>query len=258
MRPYRSVLHSESSEYGTYRVIDTVHDGRPARLLYGADDSLQSGVALDDDPELLFDYNQRFLEILMSHEAHKILVIGGGTCTLPTAAFRLFPKLTIDVVEIDGLLIDLAYRFFELPRSPRLRVHVDDAVGYLEETDERYDIIIIDAFFGHTVPPALLQSSSVREYRRHLTDSGIVAINFISEYRQHQSSLAHEIIASFSEVFPHTAVFQSDPDYTHGEEQNFILAASGGKIHFDYLQSTGVGPAEALASRPSWSSQELL
>ncbi len=244
MKPHRSVLHIESSKYGTYRVVDAIHNGRSARLLYGADNSLQSGVALDDDPELLFDYNQRFLEMIMSHEVRKILVIGGGTCTLPTAAFQLFPKLTIDVVEIDGLLIDLAYRFFGLPHSPRLRVHVDDAVGFLEGTNERYDIIIIDAFFGHTVPPSLLQPSTVEEYCRHLADDGIVAINFISEYKQQQSSLAHEVVASFSEVFPHTAVFQSDPDYAEGEEQNFILAASSNKIHFDYLQSTEFGPAQ--------------
>lgn len=236
-------LYKGSSEYGTYRILDTVHNGRPARLLYGTDDSLQSGMPLDDDSELLFDYNQRFLEMIMSSGPSKILIIGGGTCTLPTAAYRLFPELTIDVVEIDGLLVDLAYNFFDLPRSPRLRIFIADAISYIAETKERYDMIIIDAFSGYTIPPSLLQLSAILQYRRHLTNRGVVAVNFISEYKKHRSSLAHEVVATFAEAFPYTNVFQSDPDYRRGADQNLILAASGSPIHFDYLQSKEVGPA---------------
>lgn len=238
-----TTLHSESSDYGTYRVVDTVYNNRPARILYGTDSSPQSGMALDDNQELLFDYNQRFMEMIMSHQPHKILVIGGGTCTLPAAAYRLFPDLAIDVVEIDGLLVELAHKFFDLPRSPRLRPIIGDASRYLAKSSERYDMIIIDAFLGYTVPPHLLQLSTILHYRDHLVDDGVVAINFISEYKQGKSSLAHEIIAAFSEAFPHTAVYQSDPDYGEGEDQNYVLAAGSSDVHFDFLQSKEIGPA---------------
>lgn len=239
-KPY---IYSGSSQYGTYRILDTVHYGRPARLLYGADNSLQSGAALDDDPELLFDYNQRFLEILMSLQPRTAFFVGGGACTLPAAAHRLFPALANDIVEIDGLLFDLAHTYFDLPQSPQLHLIVGDASQYLAKTDKRYDVIIIDAFLGYTVPPHLLQLSTILQYRDHLTKDGVVAINFISEYKKGTSSLAHEVIAAFSEVFSHTTVYQSDPDYNHGEDQNLILTASGNDMHFDYLQSRAVGPA---------------
>lgn len=236
-------LHAESSKYGTYRIVDTLQYGRPARLLYGDDNSLQSGVALDENPELLFDYNQRFLEILMSHQPRSVLVIGGGTCTLPTAAYNQFPDLAIDVVEIDQLLIELGHTFFDLPHSPRLQTIVDDALRYLEKKDKRYDVIIIDAFLGYVVPSHLVQSAAISQYRHHLTSGGVVAINFISEYKRAKPSLAHTIVAAFSKEFPHVAIYQSDPDYEHGIDQNFILTASEHEMHFDYLQSVTVEPA---------------
>ncbi len=236
-------LYSGSSNYGAYRVVDTTDNNRPARLLYGSDDSPQSGIARDDNPDLLFDYNQRFMEMIMSYQPHRLLVIGGGTCTLPTAALRLFPDLAIDVIEIDSLLIDLARQYFDLPQSPRLRTFVDDALTHLESSEEQYDMIIIDAFSGYTIPPHLLQKSAILEYRKHLTRGGVVAINFISEYKQDEPSIAHEIVASFREIFPHIAVYQSDPDYLRGVDQNHLLTAGSGEIHFDFLQSREIEPA---------------
>lgn len=231
-----------TSDYGTYRVTDIVYNGRPARILYGDNDSPQSGLALDDNPELLFDYNQRFMEIIMSHQSRKILVIGGGTGTLATATHNLFPDLIIDVIEIDKLLIDLGYQFFSLPHSERLNIIIDDAMRHLSKSDETYDLILIDAFSGYTIPPHLLQLSTIVHYKQHLRQDGVVAINFISEYKRDKPSLAHEIVAAFSEVFSYTAVYQSDPDYMRGADQNYILAAGSNNLHFDFLQSREVEP----------------
>lgn len=236
-------LYSGTSTYGSYRVVDTIYNNRPARVLYGDGNSPQSGIATDDDAELLFDYNQRFMEMIMSHQPSSLLMIGGGACTLPTAAFHLFPNLSIHIVEIDGLLIELARKYFNLPNSPRLRTFIDDAMLYLQTTSTKYDMIIIDAFSGYIVPPHLLQQSTIFAYRQHLTKTGVVAINFIAEYKRHRPGIAQEIVAAFSEVFPCTAVYQSDPEYRHGEDQNLMLAASSKKIRFDYLQSREIGPA---------------
>jgi hypothetical protein len=63
---FPTTLHKFQTPYGSYKVVDTIYNGRPARMLYGAKNSPQSGIAFDDSPELLFDYNQRFLEIALS------------------------------------------------------------------------------------------------------------------------------------------------------------------------------------------------
>jgi hypothetical protein len=226
------------SQYGTYKIVDTIYNGRPARMLYGAKNSPQSGIAYDDSPELLFDYNQRFLEIALSQSPARVLVIGGGAFMLPSALFKRFPNTRIDVVEIDETLVKAAYAYFDLPRSKRLRVFVDDGARFVRESSEQYELIIIDAFSGYTIPHHLIERDTIIHYERLLKKGGTLAMNFISEYKPRRPRLAHEILASFGEVFPALSLYPSDPDYDKGEEQNLVLTASHQPLHFEYLQSS--------------------
>ncbi len=116
-----------------YRVIDGRYNGRPARILFGDNASPQSGLALDDDPELLFNYNQRFLEIAISIQPRSALVIGGGAFTLPRALLDHFPNLKLDVVEVDPVLPPLARQFFGLPETERLMVYSQDGRQFINQ-----------------------------------------------------------------------------------------------------------------------------
>lgn len=240
MSSKQTVLYAGESHYGKYKVIDTVYNGRPARVLYGSQRSPQSGVAKDDDPELLFSYNQRFLELLLSTQPKRVLVIGGGAFMLPIAAFHRLPKLTLDVVEIDPLLVKLAQDFFELPKSKRLNVYTTDGVEFIKNTKKKYDFIIIDAFSGYTIPPHLFTKETLEIYKKLLTKKGSVAINFIAEYKAKKKSLTHELIGGFNEVFNKVMLYQADHDYPVADDQNRILVASETNDHFEYLQSVNI------------------
>ena len=61
----------------------------------------------------------------------------GRSCSSGSAAARLqkrmwrdFPGVDQQVVELDPVVRDVAYRYFELPRSPRVRVTVEDGRRY--------------------------------------------------------------------------------------------------------------------------------
>lgn len=234
------LVYVGSGQYGTYRVIDMTYNDRPTRMLFGEDGSPQSGMAIDDDPELLFDYNQRFLEMMMSQPPGRALVIGGGVLMLPKAAYELFPSLTIDVVEIDDLLIELARAYFELPKDHRLNIHIAEGMEFVKSAQVTYDTIIIDAFKGYTVPPHLIDAAAAQQYKRVLNEDGIVAINLISEYKPGEPSLAHDIIDSFSRSFKYIEIYQSDPEYEFGRDQNMLLAASNAPLSLDYLQTEDI------------------
>ena len=236
----RTVLYKGSSAYGAYEIVDEIYNDRPARVLYGDGYTPQSGTALDEEPELLFSYNQRFLEITMSHQPQNLLVIGGGGFMLPTAAYHRFPGIHIDVVEIDELLVELAKEYFDLPTSDRLAVQIGDGAAFVAATNKQYDMIILDAFSGNTIPEHLISSEGVKNYQQHLTQEGVIAVNFISEYAPGAPSLANQLLKTFGEVFQNVSMYQADLDYPEADNQNFILVA-GNKAHsFDYLQSTEV------------------
>lgn len=80
------IIYNGTSKLSHYRIIDRVYNDRPSRLLLSGDKGApQSGLALDDQTELLFDYNQRLFEVALSLEPKSVLVIGGGAFTLPRA-----------------------------------------------------------------------------------------------------------------------------------------------------------------------------
>jgi spermidine synthase len=233
----KTVLFTGESPYGKYKVVDLTYNGRPARVLFGDRNTPQSGMARDDDPELLFDYNQRFLEMIMSQRPKRLLVIGGGAFMLPIGAYRMFPELTIDVVEVDDLLVQIAKDFFSLPEDSRLSVHVEDGIEFLRRTKRRYDMIIVDVFSGFTVPPVFTEKGTFSLYRKHLSRKGVIAMNFISEYLPRRHRLAHELIAAADEIFPEVEVYQAHLEYPKGGEQNLLLTASRAPLRLVYLQT---------------------
>jgi spermidine synthase len=236
----RNILYSGSSSYGNYKIIDMTYNGRKARVLYGDNKTPQSGVALDDQPELLFSYNQRFMEMIISRHPKNILVIGGGVLMLPIAAHTLFEDLIIDVVEIDGLLLQLAKEYFDAPESKRLRMHTADGKHFVTESKLHYDMLFLDAFSGHDIPTHLLERDAIAQYKERLQPGGVVAINLISTILTSKKSLLDEVYAAVGEVFTFVAVYQADTSFSRREEQNLVLIASDQECDFAYLQSVDV------------------
>lgn len=241
-RSKKEVIYIERSQYGTYRVVDMVYNDRRARMLFGDNNSPQSGVALDDNPQLLFGYNQRFLEVAMSIQPRSILVIGGGAFTLPMALLKHFPEAVIDTVEIDSLLPPLAHQYFALPNTPRHTIIAEDGRTFIERCTSSYDLIIVDAFAGYDVPRSLLSLQAARHYARLLSPGGLVAFNIISTYRG-RPALAHQLSATFADVFASAELYPTDLDESEHSEQNLLFVASQDPApQLDYLQSYCVHP----------------
>lgn len=236
-----TILHEDGSDYGRYKIVEMHYEGRPARVLFSDGKAPQSGIALDDDPELLFDYNQRLLEIALSTRPQSVLVIGGGTLTLPFALSQHLPASTIDVVEIDELLPQLAERYFHAINPSQVHLHIADGVSYMRSCRKKYDFIIVDAFYGFTIAQPLLTEELASLYNLRLTKNGFVAINFISKYLTRKHTLARELQSTFSSVFGSVELYPADHEYAQRAEQNLLLvAAKSSHPSFDYLQSSAV------------------
>lgn len=237
----QTLLYEGSSEFGHYRIFDMTYEGRTARVLYAGVSAPESGIACDDEPELLFDYNQRFLEIAQSTIPKSVLIIGGGVLTLPKALLERFGEIKIDVVEIDSLLIDLAREYFDVPEDPRLNIIIGDGRKYLDTCQTQYDLIVVDAFSEYDIPESLLSTDAISRYTDILTSTGIVTMNFIAKYYTYRANLAHSLYAKFASIFEYVDLYPADYHYSKHEEQNIILVASRVPAdNLDYLQSVSV------------------
>ncbi len=104
-----------------------------------------------------------------------ILILGNGTGTFATQCKRYFDNTNIVGVEIDQKITDLAKEYFELPED--VDVYTYDGRAYLNASNEKFDVIMVDAYQDITIP---FQMSSVEFFtlvKEHLTDDGVMVVN---------------------------------------------------------------------------------
>lgn len=220
------ILYDKQTDHAHYRVVETIYDGRPARILFGDDMSSQAGIATDGEPELLFDYIQRLYELAKSVAPRRVLLIGGGAFTLPTAILGLPSVEHVDVVELDEELETIARTYFGLPEDDRLQVINGDGRDFIEQNNGGYDLIIVDAFTGYEIPKHLITVEAAADYCENLAGHGVLAINFISSYSRWRVHLANRLLATFQAVFETVDVYPaSEKTPFLPTDRNLILIA---------------------------------
>jgi spermidine synthase len=241
------IIWEGNTPMGHYQVIDTLYDGRPARVLYSGDrQAAQSGVAKDSNPDLLFDYNQRMFELVTSLVPEKLLLIGGAVGTLPTALMEALPGIHIDMVEPDTGLTELAFTYFDLPVDDRLQVFHTDGRSFLREHATRYDMVLVDAFMHTTIPEDLKTLEAFQAYHKHLRPNGVLSINVISGYYGPSAYVLKQMCAAAFGTFQTVDVFLASRGYSLWLPQNFVLTAQK-QTEFplkDYMRYESVQPPE--------------
>lgn len=243
------VLWEGDTSYGHYQVVEERYNGRPARLLYSGDhQAAQSGTGVDDRPELLFDYNQRLFELASGLAAKRVLLIGGGAFTLPTALLSALPGVKIDVIELDPGLPELARQYFSLPTSDRLRIFTTDGQSFLHEQSAVYDLIIVDAYTHDVIPQELKTLEAFTAYRDHLMPSGVFAMNVISTYHGNGVRPLLAVCTAAQQTFQTVDVFLASRGYSLYLPQNFVLVAQKGAVQpvSSYLHGVAVEPPKII------------
>lgn len=212
--------------HGHYEIRDLNYEGREARVLYsGQRQAAQSGVARDNQPDLLFDYNQRLRELTNYVRPAKLLLIGGGAFTLPLALQADLPDLELTVVEYDPELEPLARQYFDWQPGPRTRVVHADGRDYLAQSSEQFDLIIVDAFSHDMIPTTLVEPAAVEALRQHLLPGGLLAYNVIAAYYGRRAGVLHELAATAGEQFSEVDIFPASLKVSLWLPQNFVLIA---------------------------------
>jgi hypothetical protein len=92
---------------------------------------------------------------------------------------------TIRIYEINSQVVDIARsQFTYLSDTPaKIEVAMGDGRLVLEsEPDQQFDVLVMDAFSGDSVPVHLITREAFRTYFRHLKPNGILAVNISNKY----------------------------------------------------------------------------
>ena len=169
-------------------------------LLFAQDGARQSVVKPGDPEHLELPYARyTFAGLALCEGPRRILVVGLGGGTLPGFLRKHYPDAAIDVVEIDPDVVDVAKMFFGFREDQLMRVHVGDGRQFIENIRQpSYDVILLDAFGSHSVPPHLTTQEFLQAVRRALMPSGVAVGNI---WKRSQNPLYDAMVRTYEEVF---------------------------------------------------------
>ncbi|HEU4448933.1 MAG TPA: fused MFS/spermidine synthase [Gaiellaceae bacterium] len=224
-QPELRVVYSRDTQYHRLSVVEDA-DTRYLRF----DNSLQSAMYLDDPLRTRFRYTDLFhLAVAYNPDARRILFIGLGAGSSEKRMLDDFPQLELHAVEIDPVVVDVAHRYFAVPEDdPRLEISVGDGRRFLAAGDERWDAVVIDAFFADAIPFHLVTREFLQLVASRLEPGGVVVTNAIGAIEGPGSRLFRSIYRTYRTEFPtvlvHPAILPGDAgDATF---RNLILVAT--------------------------------
>ncbi len=129
-----------------------------------------------------------------------ILILGMGTGTYAKQCMKYFDNINVEGVEIDQKITDLAREYFELPDAVNVTTY--DGRAYLQAIDDKYDVIMVDAYQDITIP---FQMSSIEFFtlvKEHLKDNGVMVVN-MNMHSEEKGNINDYLSDTIANVFHH-------------------------------------------------------
>lgn len=216
------LLHSERSLYREVLVYET-GDVRCICFTRFCRIGRQTCQDVKRPDRIVMNYPQMMLGALfVKPEPKSVLIVGLGGGTIPRALHDVVPGARIDVVEIDPAVVKVARRYFDLGDSKSLNVIEADGRVQVKRAlreQQRYDIIMLDAFDHEYIPEHLLTQEFLQEVKGLLAPGGVLAANTFSSSRlyDHEST-------TYASVFP---------EFFNLKRENRVIIAANGPLPTD-------------------------
>ena len=140
---------------------------------------IQSAVSLSGSSRPVFWYTNELAALTLKQSPQKVLVLGGGTFTLPRYLADKLPNAKIDVVEIDPELKDIAKKYFYYDSPSNVNLIFSDARTYVNQSKSTYDVIIADVYGDSYIPFSLMTKEYGEAIAKLLDPNGVVLANIV-------------------------------------------------------------------------------
>jgi spermidine synthase len=203
-----------------------------------------------------FVYHEAFaLPPLLYHpRPERVLIAGGGDGLALREALRDPRVEEVVLVEIDAVVIEACREY--LPRlhrgsfdDPRSKIRVEDALAYLEDTSELFDVVLIDLLDGYDRPALELLRRAIELSRKVMNRGAILgAFGELSLPDLPLRSVHRELSRRFQHVAVHQAAIES-----FAGSYGFLLASDA----VDFVHAPGE-PFRERATALAGSSRSLV
>jgi spermidine synthase len=230
------IVFEVRSQYQFITVRDTgngyrqlIFDGR-----FDGTDAIQSELNLYNHEELTLSYSRHIMTALpMVARIRRILIVGLGGACMQRFLYKLLPEAIIETSELDPEIRTVAASYFFFREDSRQVVHLGDGRKFIENTQEKYDLIFLDAFSATAIPYALTTQEFLTAVKNRLADGGLACANLWDAEANYP-----DMLKTYAAVFPEIHVVKS------AFSGNSILVALPGRV--DLTVKTWMEKAEAF------------
>jgi spermidine synthase len=167
---------------------------------------------------------------------HKVLLVGLGGGATPAFIREALPGVTVDVVDIDPVVVRAARQYFGFLSDDVVRLHVVDGLEFVQEAQGAgYGFVLLDAYSGSDVPRHLRTVGFLQAVRRTLAPGGVVVSNIMGPAMNPHYD---EMLETLAFVFPDGVIVADVP----GRTSRVVYALTA---HL----SSSVGELAALSER---------
>ena len=200
---HAQLIHSEKSLYREVLVYE--EDGercmcftRQCRI------GRQSCINLATPKRFALNYTRMMMAgtLFTGPAPNRVLIIGLGGGSIPTALREILPQAQIDVVEIDPAVTRVARKYFNFREDPKMKVTEVDGRVFVKRalrSSDKYDVIMLDAFDHEYIPEHLLTREFLAEVKSLLSPQGVLVGNTFSSSRlyDHESTTYADVFGTF-------------------------------------------------------------
>src|ERR1700761_3871734 len=159
-----------------------------------------------DDRDMPVVYTRYMTEALAyAKDVHSILEIGFGGGRTSWYLHRFLPGVSGASVELDPGVEEMAKKYFGIKDEPNFHLVNQDGRLFLQQSKDKYDIVLIDAYRGPFVPFHLLTKEFYQIVKDHLAPGGVVGQNV-----EPSTMLFDSAVKTIQSVFPNTDFYLAE------------------------------------------------
>jgi len=143
----------------------------------------------------------------LHHDASpQILILGFGGGTVAQLLLDKFPNSHIKGIEIDPVMIKIYKEHFSCPVRVEdlrpLQLIQADCFHWIQNCEQKYDLILIDLYQGHDIPQQLYKKEFIRNIKTSLGPKGQLLLNhlFFDDYKKRIPELIKTLETQFSDI----------------------------------------------------------
>ncbi len=197
----KNILFSKRSDYQQIDIVETDGYGRVL---------LNDGILMiSERDEFIYHEMMAHVPLFLHNTPKRILVVGGGDGGTVREVLK-HPEVELCyLVEIDEVVVEGCKEFIPLTASSlddkRVKVIMEDAVKFISETGDKFDVIMVDSTDPVGPGAPLFGESFYSDVFKALNDGGIVVSQAESPFIY--SRMQKKLFDILKSIFPYAGIY---------------------------------------------------